>query len=248
MNLNTCRAIIILCLAPIAICQHLSVAIGGGAGPASGNARTDPTGRDARPEIGGTLLLNAGYEFVHSKSAAIGIEVPIALRGSRSSDVFASGLYASLYTERLTAAVTPGVRVRFGPERRLSPWLSFGAGLATVRRTGVDFQGGQQLASQSDSNLTVVLAPGGRASTLALPDAASCVANCATTSTVHQRLGLFPRSPTGIGGTTTLLSREAWDFDCLDPVHGPQVDRAGRYVRAARELAQPRTRTQSAVP
>lgn len=160
MNLNTCRAIIVLCLAPRAICQHLSVAIGGGAGPASGNARTDPTGRDARPEIGGTLLLNAGYEFLHSKSAAIGIDVPVALRGSRSSDVFASGLYASLYTERLTAAVTPGVRVRFGPERRLSPWLSFGAGLATVRRTGVDFQGGQQLASQSDSNLTVVLAPG----------------------------------------------------------------------------------------
>lgn len=160
MSLNACRIIIFLCLAPSAICQHLSIAIGGGAGPASGNARTAPAGRDAKPETGGTLLLNASLEFLHHKSVSIGIDVPVAIHGSRSSDVFARGLYASIYTERLTAALTPGVRVRFGPERRLSPWLSFGAGLGTIRRTGTDFQSGQQTASQSDSNLTVVLTPG----------------------------------------------------------------------------------------
>jgi hypothetical protein len=106
-------------------------------------------------------LLNAGFEFLHYRSASIAIDVPVALHGSRSSDVFARGLYAGLYTERLTAALTPGVRVRLGPGRRLSPWLSFGAGLAIIHRTGVDFLAGQQLASQNDSNLTVVLAPAG---------------------------------------------------------------------------------------
>ena len=111
-------------------------AIGGGAGPASGNARTDPNGRDARPKIGGTLLLNAGLEFVQCKGAAIGIEVPVAVHGSWSSDVFARGGYAGLYTERLTAVLTPGVRVRLASERRLTAWVSFGAGLAMIRRSG----------------------------------------------------------------------------------------------------------------
>lgn len=100
-------------------------AIGGGAGPASGNARTDPNGGDARPAIEGTLLLNAGFEFLHFGSAAIGVEVPLAVHGSRSSDVFARGGFASFYTEQITTVLTPGVRVRFARERLLSPWLSF---------------------------------------------------------------------------------------------------------------------------
>lgn len=159
MSLNACLALIFLCVAPSACAQGLSLAIGGGAGPASGNARTDPNGRDVRPEVGGAFLVNAGFEFLHYKSAAIGIEIPVAAHGSRSWDVFARGGYAGLYTERLTAVVTPGVRVRLGPERCLSPWVSFGVGLAMIRRTGVDFQFSQQIASQSDSNLTVALAP-----------------------------------------------------------------------------------------
>jgi hypothetical protein len=93
--------------------------------------------------------------FVRYKSVSVEIDFLVAAYGSRSS---AHGLYVGLYTERLTAAVTPGVWVRFGPER-LSPWLSSGAGLATIRRTGVEFLAGQQIASQTDSNLTVVLGP-----------------------------------------------------------------------------------------
>jgi hypothetical protein len=134
-------------------------AIGGAAGRASGDARTDPNGGDVRPEIGGTLLLNAAFEFLHRQIAAIGIEVPAAVHGSRSSDVFARGGYAGFYTERLAVVLTPGLRVRFATERRLSPWLSFGAGLARIHREGVDFQSSQQAASQIDSNLSLALAP-----------------------------------------------------------------------------------------
>ena len=134
-------------------------AIGGGAGRAAGDARTYPTGGDAQPDIGGTLLLNAGFDFLHFKGAVIGVEVPLAVLGSRSSDVFTRGSYAGFYTERLSVTLTPGVRVRFESERRLSPWVSFGAGLTRVRRTGVDYQASQYSAAQKDTNLKMALAP-----------------------------------------------------------------------------------------
>ena len=134
-------------------------ALGGGTGRASGNARTDPNGGDASPQLGGTLLLTAGFDILHYQSATIGLEVPLALHGSRSSDVFARGGFASFYTERLTAVLTPGVRVRFATERRLSPWFSFGAGLAVIRRTGLDFAFSQPGASQNSSSRTMALTP-----------------------------------------------------------------------------------------
>jgi hypothetical protein len=139
--------------------QSADFAIGGGAGPASGNARSDPNGLATAPEIGGTLLLNAGFPFLRYKGATLAIEVPVAVHGSRSLDVFARGIYAGFYAERLTAVLSPGVRVRFAEKRRLSPWLSFGTGLAMIRRTGVDFQSSQRTASQSDSNLSLALVP-----------------------------------------------------------------------------------------
>jgi len=139
--------------------QAADFALGGGTGRASGNARTDPNGGDASPQLGGTLLLTAGFDILHYQSAAIGLEVPLALHGSRSSDVFARGGFASFYTERLTAVLTPGVRVRFATERRLSPWFSFGAGLAVIRRTGLDFAFSQPGASQNSSSRTMALTP-----------------------------------------------------------------------------------------
>jgi hypothetical protein len=54
------------------------------------------------------------------------------------------GGYAGFYAERLAVVLTPGVRVRFSAEWWLTPWLSFGAGLTRIRRTGVDFQFSQQ--------------------------------------------------------------------------------------------------------
>lgn len=133
--------------------------IGAGAGPAAGSARVDPNGVNAQSSIGGTLLLNGGFDFFNFKSAALGVEIPLAIHGSQSSDVAAIGSNASFYTERLSAVLTPGIRVGFANKSRLSPWISFGAGVASVRRTGVDFIFGQRAASQTDSNFTVALAP-----------------------------------------------------------------------------------------
>lgn len=158
MTLRAFRSTVLLGL--LCFCAHAAdLAIGGGAGPVSGNARTDPTGADARPAIGGTLLLNAGFEFLHLGSTAIGAEAPLAFHGSRSSDIAAFSTVASLYTERITAVLTPGIRVRFARERRLSPWVSFGAGVAVIHRTGHDFAAGFTGASQIGSSRVLALAP-----------------------------------------------------------------------------------------
>ncbi|MGC4051506.1 MAG: hypothetical protein QM757_19320 [Paludibaculum sp.] len=160
MRLKTLPIALFVFLAPSAMGQRFSLAAGGGAGPAPGNAQTQPNGQSAQKETNGTLLLDAGFEVFRIGSTSISVDVPVTLYGSRSSDVYASGLYSGFYTERITAAVTPGVRARFATQRRLSPWLSFGAGAASIHRTGVDFQSGQQIAAQTDSNLVAMLAPG----------------------------------------------------------------------------------------
>lgn len=112
------------------------------------------------PAIGGTLLLNGGLDFLHRKKITVGFEIPLGVHGSRSADVLAQGSYAGVYTERLTAVLTPGIRVRLAPVgRRVSPWLSFGAGIAVIHRTGNDFQSSKPAASQVGSSRALALAP-----------------------------------------------------------------------------------------
>jgi hypothetical protein len=88
------------------------------------------------------------------------LEIPLAVHGSRSADVFAQGSYTGVYTERLTAVLTPSIRVRPAlVGKRIAPWLSFGAGIAVIHRTGNDFQSSQAAASQVGSSRGLALAP-----------------------------------------------------------------------------------------
>jgi hypothetical protein len=104
--------------------------------------------------------LNGGLDFLHRKKITVGLEIPLAVHGSRSADVFAKGSYAGVYTERLTAVLTPGIRVRLAPVGgRVSPWLSFGAGIAVIHRTGNDYQSSKPAASQVGSSRALALAP-----------------------------------------------------------------------------------------
>lgn len=147
-------------LVGVAGAAEVELTVAGGAGPAAGNARTDPTGRDARPAIGGTLVIDGGIDLVHVGRVALGVEIPLAVGGARSSDVFAQGSYAGIYTERVTAALTPGIRARLAPaEKRVSPWVSFGAGVAVVHRTGNDFLDGRPAAAQVGSSRMLALVP-----------------------------------------------------------------------------------------
>jgi hypothetical protein len=142
-----------LLTATLGVAQSGYVTVGGGVGPASGNFE---------PTVHGTILLNGGVDFWRFHGIGLGVEIPVGLFGSESSDAFPghSG-NAGMYREWVTAVVTPGLRVRLLPEGRVSPWLSLGVGVAQVHRVGTIFQSifGQTFAMQTDSNLTVPLAP-----------------------------------------------------------------------------------------
>ena len=74
-----------------------------------------------------------------------------------------AGSYASFYSERVSAALTPGVRVRLARGAGFRRGLSFGAGVALLQRTGTDYQVGpaERIAERLES--TAALAPAGGA-------------------------------------------------------------------------------------
>jgi hypothetical protein len=76
------------------------------------------------------------------------------------SDVLVGGRWAEYYSEKLRAVFTPGVRLRFLPDGRFSPWIAFGAGVASLWRSGESFVFGPPIAKQVDINLAFVTAAG----------------------------------------------------------------------------------------
>ena len=135
------------------------VAIGAGAGPHSGNASFNPTGARVDGTAGATLLLNGGFDFLKRGNFAFGVEIPLALHGATRASVSFRGQSTSIYTEQLSMALTPAVRARFAPQRSLSPWISFGAGLARIHRTGQDFYFANALAAQVGTSRGLALMP-----------------------------------------------------------------------------------------
>src|SRR4051812_24676470 len=96
------------------------LSLGFAAGPASGSA--------IRTEVDAEALVNFGYDFWRPGRGALGLEVPASFGGSPRSEMFSRFQLSSYYSERLSAALTPGLRVRFATSSRFSPWLSAGAG------------------------------------------------------------------------------------------------------------------------
>lgn len=85
--------------------------------------------------------------------------MPASFYGSPRTEVFSQFGVSGYYSERLTVALTPGIRARFASRSRVSPWISVGGGGVLIRRTGVDSILSQVIASQRDSNLGVAVAP-----------------------------------------------------------------------------------------
>jgi hypothetical protein len=85
-----------------------------------------PTGRVAG-------VFNPSFALVSAGPGRLELEVPVMWSGG--AEVFISGdEYAGADS---TWSVIPGVRYRFAPERRLSPFAGFGVGIASATSFGV---------------------------------------------------------------------------------------------------------------
>src|SRR5262249_4097480 len=126
---------------------------------------------------------NAGFEFLHFRSAAIGVKTPLGVLGSRSSDIFTRGSFASLHRTDLRRAHS-GVSGPLWPRTaafsldvvwRRSGWDSPGR---PVFRTWFAGHGPDRLQPHSGAHTggghrysdRPALVPAGRVAQLPLPD------------------------------------------------------------------------------
>lgn len=99
-------------------------------GRISGPTRTSPAGA-LNLDSGIALQANYGYGFWSNRRVSLSAEVHFLANGQRevrSVNPAATRDVATLY-------VTPGVRVKFAPVSRLSPWVSGGAGYALYEQS-----------------------------------------------------------------------------------------------------------------
>jgi hypothetical protein len=77
------------------------------------------------------LEANYGYRFLHAKAAAFYGEIEFVALPNRSvttATAIVPKNYASLF-------VTPGIRLKFAPAARLSPWAAVGGGYALFQQS-----------------------------------------------------------------------------------------------------------------
>ena len=77
------------------------------------------------------LEANFGYRFLHAKAAALYGEIEfVALpnRSVTSATAIVPKNYASLY-------IAPGLRLKFAPAARISPWVAIGGGYALYQQS-----------------------------------------------------------------------------------------------------------------
>jgi hypothetical protein len=84
------------------------------------------------------LEVNYGYRFLHAKVAALYGELEFVALPNRSvttATAIVPKNYASLF-------VAPGLRLKFAPAARLSPWVAVGGGYALFQQS-TEFSNGQ---------------------------------------------------------------------------------------------------------
>jgi hypothetical protein len=89
------------------------------------------------------LEANYGYRFLHAKTAALYGEIEfVALpnRSVTSATAIVPKNYASLY-------VAPGLRLKFAPAARISPWVAIGGGYALYQQSA-QFSNGQNTTNK----------------------------------------------------------------------------------------------------
>lgn len=99
-------------------------------GRLSGPTRSSSEG-DLRMDAGIALQANYGYRLLVRRAFALSAEVHFLANGQR--EIRSQNLRAT--RDVATAYVTPGLRLKFAPRARVSPYLSAGAGYALYEQS-----------------------------------------------------------------------------------------------------------------
>lgn len=99
-------------------------------GRISGPTRSSPAG-ELSLDSGIALQANYGYRFLVRKSFALSAEVHFLANGQR--EIRSQNLSAT--RDVATAYLTPGLRVKFAPGSRLSPYVTAGGGYALYEQS-----------------------------------------------------------------------------------------------------------------
>ena len=110
--------------------------LSGGFAPPRTTTVGTPAGDRFATNSSGMLLLNFGGNFLNVGALALGYEIPVAFGGPGRALVATRGLTTENYAEQAHFLATPGARLRISPTTRLTPWVSFGAGLGRLNRAG----------------------------------------------------------------------------------------------------------------
>ena len=99
-------------------------------GRISGPTRSSPVG-ELRLDPGIALQANYGYRFLMRRSFALSAEVHFLANGQR--EIRSQNLSAT--RDVATAYVTPGLRLKFAPGSRVSPYITAGGGYALYEQS-----------------------------------------------------------------------------------------------------------------
>jgi hypothetical protein len=99
-------------------------------GRINGPSRTI-AGGTANLDSGIALQANYGYRFWSNRHLSLSADVHFLANGQRE----VRGANPALTRDIATLFVTPGLRVKFAPVRRISPWISGGAGYALYEQS-----------------------------------------------------------------------------------------------------------------
>lgn len=122
----------ILFLACSALAQTSDVSILAGAYTPSFSAGTQPALISA--SAGASIQFGYGLELLSTKSGSLGLDIPLTI-ATHQNESLGNGFSTSAQTN---VFFTPGIRYRFIPQSRVSPFVVIGGGVGSFGAAGMD--------------------------------------------------------------------------------------------------------------
>jgi hypothetical protein len=127
-------AILFLSLASSLAAADLTLSVGF---PVSSTAEATIRNAVASVNSGLPVLVNPGGNLFRFGPVGLGFEIPVLIGGPARAEAGTSGSQSLAYAESIQWAVVPGARLRLAPPLvPFTPWVSVGAGVAGLDRSG----------------------------------------------------------------------------------------------------------------